>query len=405
MRHLIRRLRRGGDSASPPGPRRRWLDRRLVLALVAAVAVVATAAYATGAHGSAPIRAHQAADTGAVGSGISDPSSGTDPLTLPFTLTDLHQKVDLYTPTGITGPTSLLQPTSQLIGTYQLGVSTDQIQPFLDQAATATTTQQISDDANTFLLGQGVDQATIDKALADIDSLRLQKSVSMPGQGSGVGDVLAELLKWLGLAAAIILAAVLAYLASKGILGSGAGSGAATTNPDSKVQCKASTGTWQGPPLSTDAGRDAALALLPRRTTAGFGVDSDGNEYVFNNVTTGPDPGQWTFDSSRDDPEVVAATNARLQQHNINITSGDAHAEQKMATFMRICHINSLDFVINNTYVCTIPPNACNTVLPFLLGTGQELNVSYEISRRPLVPITGPGPLPVMWEMKPYVGV
>jgi hypothetical protein len=44
---------------------------------------------------------------------------------------------------------------------------------------------------------------------------------------------------------------------------------------------------------------------------------------------------------------VVDATNVRLQQHNINVTAGYAHAEQKIATFMRICHIDSLDFVTN----------------------------------------------------------
>ena len=392
MRHLFRHRR--------PDGRRRWLDRRALVALVAGLAVVATAVYATGTHGGTPTRAHQVA---VVGPGDLS-GTGTDgtQFTLPFDLTDLQQKVDLYTPaTGITGPSVALQTTSQLLGAYHLDIGADPLQPFLDQSATATTTQQLTDDARSFLTQRGVPQATSDQAMADIASLQSQSSVVV-GKGQGQGGI-----DWkkIAVAIALVLAAALAALLASG-------AAARSTAADSKVDCRGgATGPWTGPPIGTEAGLNAAYKVLPTRhpmpnpsdsgitTTSGFAVDSAGEEYVFNNQPVG----QWTFDSSTADQDLVAATNARLQLKNLFLSSSSVHAEQKMATYMRVCHVDTVDFVINNNFVCFTAPNSCDQVLDTLLGPGQRLTVHFLTASftTPDQPAPGTG----TWVSNVYVGI
>jgi hypothetical protein len=402
MRHLPHRPRRGtpppGDPTHRSGGTRRWLDRRTLVALVAATAVVTTAIYATGTHDDAPITARQAADT-------SQGSAGPDRLTLPFTLTDLRHNVDLYTPsTGLTGPTVALQTTSQLLGTYHIDLDANQLQPFLDRSATATTSQQLTDDAHTFLVQQGVPRATIDQAMTDIATLQNQSSIVV-GQGQGQGGI-----DWkkIAVAIALILAAALVAFLAFGAVGAAARSAAA----DSKVDCRGgATGPWTGPPINTEAGLNAAYRVLPTRhpmpnpgdsgitATSGLGIDSANDQYVF----SPPGVGRYTFDSSTGDQDLVDATNARLQLKGINVSSSSVHAEQKMATYMRVCHVDAVDFVINNNYVCYLAPNSCDQVLPVLLGTGQRLAVHFLTANfvNPNQPAPGTG----TWITNPYVGI
>jgi hypothetical protein len=351
----------------------RWLDRRTLIALVAATAVVTTAIYATSTHNSAPTAAQQVANIGPV-------DAGGSALTLPFDLADLQRKVGQYTATGITDSTDTLQKTSQLIANYQIDVDPNRLQPFLDQGATATTPQQITNFANAFLIQQGVPQATIDQTMASIATLQAQASggqvqgLEVGGQGQGQGQI--DWKKILIAVAVIIAAALAGLLAASGAL--------STTQTDSKVKCPGSTGTWMGAPLSTDAGRDAVLQRLPIRradpragglsTTSGIGIDSASNEYIF---TVQPDGKVYTFDSSTVDQDLVAATNARLQRIGVNVSGSSVHAEQKMATYMRICHVDTVDFVINNNYICDAAPNACDKVLEYLLAPAQRLTVHY----------------------------
>jgi hypothetical protein len=376
MRHLFARR---------PDGRRRWLDRRALVALVAGTAVVATAIYATGTHDSTPTHARQVA---VIGSADTSGIASSDQLTLPFTLADLPQQIKLVTPHGVTSTTDPFPVVNQLIGSYQINVDAHQIQPFLDQTATVTTAQQITDDAHTFLVAQGLPQTTIDQAMADIVTLQAQPAITWPGEGEGEET-------WWGLRVALALLLLAALPRAK-----------VSSSSDSNVNCKPDSGRWQGPPVTTDAGREAVLQLEPQRLTSGYAIDSNNLTYVFHNDPA-PDPGQYTYNSSRDDQDVIDATTARLRWGTmLDMTSDSVHAEQKMATFMRACHIDTATFVINNYRICDVGPTACDTVLRLLLDIGQQLTVDYKVTTLgadPNRPCLG-NPSGSLWRCITYIG-
>jgi hypothetical protein len=281
----------------------RLLDRRTAVAAIAAAGVVAVAIYATNANPNTPrpVQARAAA--------VEQPATG-----LPLDVQGLIGEAQQIPADGVS-PSELIQKIKELLKKY--GIDPNGIQPFLDQAKAATSPQQLTADAKSFLVQHGVAAADMDELQVELQQVQQQQLD--PQLIAKIVNTLIRLAKdywWvLPIIVAVVVAAVIFGSKGKG---------------EGQQEKKAKNGPGCG---VDNASLDKDLArIATMRLTFGIGFDiPDQSMEIILASGVHPDP--------RSDE---AATGWKLSDQGRdwltrNKTAGTYnHAETKMATFMRL---------------------------------------------------------------------
>jgi len=320
----------------------RWLDRRILVALIASTGIVATAVYTTSTNTAQP-RTVQA---------VAEVQNASAPFTCDFQgLIQQAQQLSL-------DPGNAVAQIKDLLASC--GIDTSATEQFLQQAAAdadAASPQLLTADAKQFLVRQqGV-------APDDFDQLQVELGQVMedPAQvGKLAGDLLGKVGKY-GLVVAAAIAVVAIALIVFG----------ATSSGDQEEK---------RPACDENALKQALFNTLPQRVagdpTTGFGIDATGNHYQFEsgNNKEAIVAGQPTMDGY-----LVNAAKDRLRQQGMpDATLRANHAEPKMATYMNLNGIDEVCMVINNVDgPCPRlgddkSPIGCFHTVPVLLGRNQQ---------------------------------
>lgn len=338
-----------------------WLDRRTVVALVAAAGVITTAAYATSTTTAQPQQAQAVANA--------QPASG--PLLCDFP--GLIQRAQQLSP----DPGTVVQQIKDALASC--GIDVGPAEQFLQQAAAEASPQQVTADAKQFLVEQqGV-------APEDFDQLQVEVQHVMedPAQvGELGGDLLAKVGKYGVVIAAVIVVVVIALI----IFGSQQGKG------KSKQQ--------RGPDCGlTDADAEQYRQRIQlNKSTTGIGF-TYGTKFDPNPNNTNPrvilasggalwnpaDPNDTRSASpdERDTQTNLAKKVAEILQ-GTSYRGDTDHAEQKMAVYMRLKADGTIiDTKVTSDKMCQIinnpdgPCSYCVDSVPNLLSS-QSLTVIWK---------------------------
>jgi hypothetical protein len=282
----------------------RLFDRRTAVAAIAAVGVVAVAIYATNANPNTPrpVQARAAA--------VEQPATG-----LPFDVQGLIGEAQQIPADGVS-PSELIQKIKELLKKY--GIDPNGIQPFLDQAKAATSPQQLTADAKSFLVQHGVAAADMDELQVELQQVQQQQLD--PQLIAKIVNTLIRLAKdyWWVLPIIVAVVVVAVIFGSKG-KGEGQQEKKAKNGPGCGVDNAS---------LDKDLARIATMGLT---FGIGFDIPDQSMEIILAS-------GRWPDPRSGE-----AATGWNLYQEgqkwlrrNAPTAGTTLDAETKMATFMRL---------------------------------------------------------------------
>jgi hypothetical protein len=343
-----------------PSKPRWWLDRRTIVAFVAAAGVITTAVYATSATTAKPQQVQAVANA--------QPASV--PLLCDFP--GLIQRAQQISP----DPGTAVQQIKDALASC--GIDVGPAEQFLRQVAADAAPQQVTADAKQFLVQQqGV-------APEDFDQLQVEVQHVMEDPAQ-VGELAGGLLAKIGKYGVIIAAAIVVVVIALIIFGSsqqGKGKGKQQQGPDCGL---------------TDADAEKYLQRIrPNKMTTGIGFPY-GTTYDPTNtsstviLTSGgdlwnpadPTDRRWSSADERDTKTNLAKKAAEILQGTSY--SGDTnHAEQKMAVYMRLKTDGTItDTKVTSDKMCQVINNPvgmcanCIASVPPLLN-GQNLTVIWK---------------------------